>query len=326
MGIRFYCPNGHKLNVKEFQAGRKGICPFCGAKLQIPSESTRKASRRRKKRKTQPQGSMPVVAPTQPVGGVASAGPQTPVAAGPPASQTAPSAAVPPAQPFPGSAPGQIASAGTQAAAPAAGAPLQSSPVVVPQGPPAAAPSVSYPAAPGPGAATAPAAQVSSGIADPLTEAGDVVWYVRPASGGQFGPASGDVMRTWIGEGRVSVDSLVWREGWRDWREAFEVFPQLGAALPRSPLGEVTTAESPTTSATARGGRARPRRHSGTTQAILITVLVLAVIILSVVFALVASGTLGGQARTTTGRASTRLAQYDSARPLLPPAVRPPSE
>ena len=31
MGIRFFCPNGHKLNVKEFQAGRRGICPFCGA-------------------------------------------------------------------------------------------------------------------------------------------------------------------------------------------------------------------------------------------------------------------------------------------------------
>ena len=36
MGIRFFCPNGHKLNVKEFQAGRTGICPFCGEKMQIP--------------------------------------------------------------------------------------------------------------------------------------------------------------------------------------------------------------------------------------------------------------------------------------------------
>ena len=30
MGIRFYCPNGHKLNVKEFQAGRRGICLLRG--------------------------------------------------------------------------------------------------------------------------------------------------------------------------------------------------------------------------------------------------------------------------------------------------------
>ena len=45
MGIRFYCPNGHKLNVKDFQAGRKGICPVCGVKMQIPLESTRPSSR-----------------------------------------------------------------------------------------------------------------------------------------------------------------------------------------------------------------------------------------------------------------------------------------
>ena len=45
MGIRFYCPNGHKLNVKEFQAGRKGICPFCAAKILIPTESTRPSSK-----------------------------------------------------------------------------------------------------------------------------------------------------------------------------------------------------------------------------------------------------------------------------------------
>ena len=37
MGIRVYCPNGHKLNVKDSQAGRRGICPHCGAKFTIPA-------------------------------------------------------------------------------------------------------------------------------------------------------------------------------------------------------------------------------------------------------------------------------------------------
>jgi hypothetical protein len=37
MGIRFLCPNGHRLNVKEDLAGRRGICPNCGAKFLIPS-------------------------------------------------------------------------------------------------------------------------------------------------------------------------------------------------------------------------------------------------------------------------------------------------
>jgi hypothetical protein len=38
MGIRFSCPNGHKLHVKTFLAGKRGVCPQCGAKILIPSE------------------------------------------------------------------------------------------------------------------------------------------------------------------------------------------------------------------------------------------------------------------------------------------------
>lgn len=49
MGIRFYCPNGHKLNVKAFQAGLTGFCPYCGARTVIPTKSTRLSSRRRSK-------------------------------------------------------------------------------------------------------------------------------------------------------------------------------------------------------------------------------------------------------------------------------------
>ena len=36
MGIRLTCPNGHKLNVKTFLAGKRGVCPQCGAKFAIP--------------------------------------------------------------------------------------------------------------------------------------------------------------------------------------------------------------------------------------------------------------------------------------------------
>ncbi len=39
MGIRFYCPNGHKLNVKAFLAGKRGICPDCDVKFIVPAES-----------------------------------------------------------------------------------------------------------------------------------------------------------------------------------------------------------------------------------------------------------------------------------------------
>ena len=34
-----------------------------------------------------------------------------------------------------------------------------------------------------------------------------------------------------MGEGRLTADTLVWREGWQDWRRAGEVFPQLSSRL-----------------------------------------------------------------------------------------------
>jgi hypothetical protein len=82
---------------------------------------------------------------------------------------------------------------------------------------------------------------------DPIAAAPHAVWYVRPASGGQFGPAAGDIMRQWINEGRVAADSLVWQEGWPDWQTAGAVFPQLAnnpSAFPAqgSSPGPVVTA------------------------------------------------------------------------------------
>jgi hypothetical protein len=44
MGIRFSCPNGHKLNVKNFLAGKRGVCPQCGAKFVIPMPTEESAT------------------------------------------------------------------------------------------------------------------------------------------------------------------------------------------------------------------------------------------------------------------------------------------
>lgn len=60
MGIRFYCPNGHKLNVKAYLAGRRGICPDCGASFDIPLESTRESSR---ESRTMPPPDEPIPTP-----------------------------------------------------------------------------------------------------------------------------------------------------------------------------------------------------------------------------------------------------------------------
>ncbi len=109
-----------------------------------------------------------------------------------------------------------------------------------------------------------------------------MVWYIRPASGGQFGPAGNEMMRIWIGEGRVAGDSLVWREGWRDWQEAAGIFPQLKVAPVDSPLDQLPSTASPAT--VARSALGNSRRRSSSTQAAAIILLIFAVMILFVVF------------------------------------------
>jgi hypothetical protein len=91
------------------------------------------------------------------------------------------------------------------------------------------------------------------------------IWYVRPPAGGQYGPARGDVMRKWVGEGRVTSDSLVWREGWPDWRPAAKVFPDLGSKS--SPSGEIGPVVSETTRRPVR-----PIRKSSSGQGVAIVI------------------------------------------------------
>ena len=68
--------------------------------------------------------------------------------------------------------------------------------------------------------------QAPAAMPDPITANPDAIWYVRPPTGGQFGPASGDLMRKWMREDRVGAKAYVWQEGWPDWKNATEVFPE----------------------------------------------------------------------------------------------------
>jgi len=207
MGIKFHCPNGHKLNVKSFLAGKKGVCPKCGTKVRIPEAS--EAGLDDGEEGDSDAGKLTaaiVQAPALPGNGAI----KTPAA-------PRGTAAVIPAPVI--SAPAMPA--------PAMPAPVMPTPVVAKAVVPAA-PATLQPqmlAVPAVAAPLRPAAP-----ADPIAEAPMAIWYVRPPSGGQFGPARGDVMRKWLAEGRVSGDSLVWREGWADWQNAGKLFPQLQAA------------------------------------------------------------------------------------------------
>ncbi|QDT09176.1 DUF4339 domain-containing protein [Planctomycetes bacterium K23_9] len=67
---------------------------------------------------------------------------------------------------------------------------------------------------------------------DLLTGDPEATWYVRPPTGGQYGPADAEVLRQWISEGRVASTALLWRDGWPQWREASEALPELAAQFP----------------------------------------------------------------------------------------------
>jgi hypothetical protein len=155
MGIRFYCPNGHRLHVKSFQAGKRGICPHCDARFRIPRESEI------------PKGS-PKIRPTSE--GIARDGP--------------------------------VARPGEQ---------------------PAVAVSAEQPTAPE--VDSVPVTLATDANIDPIDESPDALWYVRPPSGGQYGPANGEVLRKWISEERVTADTLIWRDGWTEWQAAGPLFP-----------------------------------------------------------------------------------------------------
>lgn len=231
MGIRFYCPNGCKVHVKAFQAGRRGICPHCGVGVDIPLKSTRPASREKpigKGIKAGPDAlGMPhaggLVSPSGndeetellsagpldgPIGSPRDVPPPLPPVTGSPSGGGVVS------EPPPLVAEGNLP--GVSHASASDGIPNRSGDTPVP---PVGEMSSASTKTVRPGGA-------SSIEPDIFQDAPDVIWYIRPPSGGQFGPASRDVMRAWLAEGRITPDSLVWREGWRDWKEAVEVFPE----------------------------------------------------------------------------------------------------
>jgi hypothetical protein len=177
MGVRFQCPQGHKLHVKAELAGKRGICPECGAKFVVPAFNG---------------GRVAEDASAAPATGAASS-PSTSLPASPAASVDPPGGSV----------------------------------FIQTQTPPSVAP---------PAAATAPS---------PAANHEPIAWYVRPAAGGQFGPATTEVFQKWIEDGRVAVDSWVWRTGWADWKAGGEALAQIPDRLSSEPSVRDAAPEMP---------------------------------------------------------------------------------
>ncbi len=125
-----------------------------------------------------------------------------------------------------------------------------------------------------------PAPSPAQASTDPITDAPHAIWYVQPPSGGQYGPASGDIMRTWITEGRITRDSLVSREGWAEWKLAGPLFPGLlsGPAIVVDPEAIQIVTESPA------GSIAEQYRRRKSTKSAL-TIVVLLIVACLILFA-----------------------------------------
>jgi hypothetical protein len=280
MGIRFHCPNGHKLNVKSFLAGKKGVCPDCGVKMRIPERSEPGLDSGIDEEKQEAPQQQPGKPDTE-VKLAAAAAPT----AGPVPTQPAPmpaTAAHAVARPASGVALPVMPAGGYPAVTAAPPMPVAAAGASPPYGTPAAA-------VPGRGPLPTPPPvppPAPPGTVDAIAENPLATWFVRPPSGGQFGPARGEVMRKWLTEGRVTADSLVWREGWIDWLTATEVFPQLSKNA-QSPFGLTTASVRPAgSSLPAR----KPSRNN--TGMLILVALILLCLLLVGVLAVVLSGGL----------------------------------
>ena len=132
--------------------------------------------------------------------------------------------------------PAARASAGQNPATTAAVA--EQTPATASAPPAEAQPAQPQPAQPQPIGAVA-ASPAAGAAADAIAEAPQLQWYVMPpGAANQYGPAAGEEFRNWIAEGRVTADSLVWRQDWPEWKRADAVFSQLQGPLAlTTPIG-----------------------------------------------------------------------------------------
>jgi hypothetical protein len=211
MGIKFNCEHcGAELNVKSSLAGRKGLCPKCNEKIQVPGPRGTVQKKPVESKPKREKLNVEAIDVVEAVNSVEAEVTPVFVASG--------SESTPPTQSS-GTAPDQ---------------PMQPQAVAIPAKV-TEAPVTPFPVAAEnrpmlPSTSTLPRAEPAA--ADPLVEDPAAIWYVRPPGGGQFGPASNDLMKQWLKEQRVGESSLVWRDGWADWLHAGQVFQQLGAGTP----------------------------------------------------------------------------------------------
>ena len=283
MGIRFFCEAcGTKLNIKDDLAGKKGRCPKCNEKIMIPMQSTLQKTVERDRVSApvnQPIGDPKQEledsvrrrsSPLEKSGGEKSGGEKS--------GETPPTTAQDPSS---AASTSSILERQTGEIGPRNKVTQDESAPELPPIPAAGTPETRRPKS-------------------AFDEAPNASWFVRPTSGGQFGPADANAMKSWLSEGRVGRDSLVWREGWEEWESAEKIFELefQGFSEPKNSMPSVVNSKPEATSGSNIAYHQMARKKAKTMGIILIVALLLLSVVLVVVLVLVANGTIGGAPKT----------------------------
>ena len=199
MGIHFVCHHcSYALHVKDFQAGKRGKCPNCKGSFRIPANDSSYSS------------ALEDSSENSAVTNVRNAFEQ--------ANKTAGVTQDP-------SSSDSVAIAIEQNTVAKKAVPAESNKTKATSSKTGVTKSVETSTK----AATAPqeSAVESPSMPAALSEVSDAKWFVRPPSGGQFGPAPSQLLLAWIAESRVTAESYLWREGFADWQLASELVPEL---------------------------------------------------------------------------------------------------
>lgn len=234
MGIRFHCHMcNHSLHVKDFLAGKRGKCPNCNGSFRIPKGGD--------------GYSLSIDELAKSDSAIVSAiRPKTPSTPKPP--QPEPKAPLPTPAIEATQLPSEKESAATKVSTKPDSASRARSKKALPDQKLDKHPaSVTQPKAVPP----SPSAPAGHRALPPSFAAlQNVQWYVRPPSGGQFGPADTAVLATWIDENRITADSYLWRDGMEQWQLASELLPDVfptptpAAPLPTTPSANASPASS----------------------------------------------------------------------------------
>ena len=196
MGIVAYCPQGHRVKVKDDLAGKKGLCPICGVKFRIPPAD----------------------------GGPPHERPATEAAHGEAAEHGR-------SPPLPEATAAGLPTARFVSIDPAVVATL---PRAVPASAAAeTAVIASVPPAPTPGTVPVPVEPVAAEQQRPLhptiAERPDLAWSIALPGGDPLPPLSAVAMQDWLDAREWTGEEFVWRADWPQWLPFRQVFPECTA-------------------------------------------------------------------------------------------------